>query len=199
MPTKTQMKLKSRIAGAIKDGDANSLAGELVLERIPFVFKNDWKVFREWKMKLGERIDIDSCDIFLTGSAATGVSLNPYKNLSFFSDESDIDVAIVSAFHFDTAWRHLRGLRRSAVQNREWDAIRSHKENYIYWGCIATDRILHLLPFATPWLEALSYMEGMPPADGRKVKARIYRDARSLRDYTASTLRSLKATLVEMA
>ena len=175
------------------------LASELVLERIPYIFGNDWNDCRSWKRALADRIDIDPCDVFVTGSAATGISLSPYKNFSYFNDRSDIDIAVISPHHFDTAWRHLRTLRRSALRRAEWDAVLLHKENYIYWGCIATDKVLHLLPFGAQWLAALSHMEGTLPVAGRTVTARIYRDARSLRDYTATTIRILKANLAEAA
>jgi len=199
VPTQSQRKLRSKIVAAVLVGDTSALASELVLERVPYIFKNDWSSCRDWKRQLAEKIDIDPCDIFITGSAATGISLSPYKNFSFFDDKSDVDVAIISPHHFDTAWRHLRTLRRSALKRAEWDAIILHKENYIYWGCIATDRVLHLLPFGPTWLAALAYMEGTLPVGGRSVSARIYRDARSLRDYTAATLRSLKANLAVAA
>lgn len=128
-----------------------------------------------------------------------GVSLSPYKNFQPFSTKSDIDVAIISPYHFDTAWRHLRTLRRSNVTRGEWEAIISHKENYIYWGCIATDKILHLLPFSRSWVEALAHVAGLSPADGRDTGARIYRDAGSLRDYTVASIRSRKNKLGEVS
>jgi hypothetical protein len=199
VPNSRQRKLKARVISSIGASEPNALASELVLERVPFVFKNDWKQYREWKRVLGEALDIDPCDIFITGSGAVGLSLSPYKNFSFFNDTSDIDVAIISPHHFDVAWRHMRTLRRTGLSYFEWESVKAHQQNYIYWGCVATDKILHLLPFGREWLGALVRMEGIDPASGRSISARIYRDARSLRDYTAFTLRALKANLADAA
>lgn len=136
----------------IKYDSASALASELVLERIPAIFGDDWALFRQWRAVLSGKLGVDPCDIVITGSAAAGFSLNPDKNLSLFDADSDIDIAVISPFHFDTAWRVLRETRSSQVSETDWGYVQEHKKYYIFEGCIALDRILHLMPFAAAWM-----------------------------------------------
>jgi hypothetical protein len=167
-------------------------ASQLVLERIPYIFQNSWPNFRTWRADLASRLDVDPCDIYIAGSAASGVSLSPYKNFRAFNATSDIDVAVVSPFHFDQAWRILRTARRTFLDESQWQAVQSHRTNYIYWGCVATDRVLPLMPFAREWQIGLAHIEGLAPVNGRSMTVRLYRDNRSLRDYTQHTISILR-------
>jgi hypothetical protein len=183
----------------IKYGSAATLAGELVLERVPAVFADDWEVYRTWRATLSAKLGVDPCDVVVTGSAAAGFSLNPDKNFSTFSVDSDIDVAVISPFHFDTAWRVLRGKRSSQVTPTDWAYIQEHKKYYIFEGCIALDRILHLMPFATIWRSALESMKTQTPTKDRDIKARLYRDNDSVRLYQTIGLEKLQVALNEGA
>ena len=95
------------------------------------------------------KIGVDSKAIVLTGSASVGFSLNPDNNLRAFTDTSDIDVAIISQHYFDISWHFLRnvGTKRYGYNRKQKDAIDDHRNRLIYWGTIATDRILQILPF----------------------------------------------------
>lgn len=139
-----------------------------------------------WKAELGERIEVDPRAIAITGSAGVGISLNPAKGLKSFGPKSDVDIAVVSFHHFDLAWRYLRSMptaSRLGLTRRQRESKRDHEKRLIYWGTIAGDRLLEILPFAQPWVEALSRMSGLDPTAGREINARIYRDFESLRAY----------------
>lgn len=187
-----QLQLKNQILGE----PPWKLASELVLERIPFVFDENWPDFRSWRSDLGKMLEVDPCDIILTGSAAVGHSLNPYKSLRAFDELSDIDVAVISPYHFDVAWRTLRSRKQTEVSSQIWDSIVSHRKNYVFEGCIACDQVLTILPFAVQWLEAFSRMKNVAPTEERIIRARIYRDFSSLRSYQARGLESLRAGLM---
>lgn len=179
----------------IKYGSAGDLTSELVLERVPAVFADDWALFRQWRADLAGRLEVDPCDVVMTGSAAVGFSLNPANKLSAFSGESDIDVAVISPFHFDTAWRILRQKRSSQVTPMDWDYIQEHKKYYIFEGCIALDRILHLMPFAASWRAAFEIMKARSPTEDRDIKARLYRDNFSVRLYQRAGIEKLQVAI----
>jgi hypothetical protein len=179
----------------IKAKKADAVVSDVLLERIPFIFSESWEAFREWRLRLSELIDVDPCDIFFTGSSAVGFSLNPNKGFRDFDDGSDIDLAVISPHHFDIAWRFIRAQRRSKIDQRLWDSILEHKSKYIYWGCIASDRILPYLPFGAAWLSALTIMAAEGITRDRTLRLRIYRDVASLRSYQASNIQSLKASI----
>lgn len=184
--------LKERIAGSAP----SELVGEMVIDRVPFVFNGDQVAYRRWRESVAPILGVDPCNIFIVGSAGVGCSLNPYKDWKIFDDNSDIDIAVISSYHFDVAWRMMRLTRRADVSGAIWQEIERHRTNYIYWGCIATDKILGGLPFAKDWLAAASFISGDSVTINREVKFRIYRDVSSLRDYTFNGLRGLKADLV---
>lgn len=188
---------RSRLKSSIYSRAVRDLVGELVIDRIPVLFRNDAGLYREWRQLLAAELEVDACDIYIVGSAGCGFSLSPKKEFRSFRAESDVDVAIISAHHFDLAWRTLRRTRRTEVPSSEWHGIRSHQTNYVYWGCIASDFILARLPYGTQWVEAAALAATWKPTVGREIKFRIYRDASSLRDYTMNGLENLKSKLIE--
>src|SRR6476646_8972807 len=74
-----------------------------LLDRDPWIFASR-ESYGKWKQALGAEIEVDPYYLIVVGSACVGRSLAPHKALSPFSDNSDVDVAVVSARHFDEAW-----------------------------------------------------------------------------------------------
>lgn len=186
------------VRNTILNGIPAAVASELVLERIPHVFGGNWSVYRGWRTKLAQGIGVDACNICLTGSASAGVSLNPNKRLAPYGPKSDIDVAIISAHHFDVAWRVMRSLRVGDTRNgRERQALIDHQTRYIYWGTIATDKIVRFFPFAKEWTIVLSEMRAEKPTDGRSINFRIYKDYDALRSYQIKSVEAVRSALLE--
>jgi hypothetical protein len=170
---------------------------EHVFDCVPHVFAGDRAAYVAWKRTLGIAIDVDPACLTIVGSAAVGCSLNPVKNLKPFDSGSDVDVAVISSYHFTVAWRYLRmnGTRRLKVDARTRNAWDDHVNRYIYWGTIATDRLLGVLPFGLAWLTARTGMGQVDPTKGRDVNLRIYADYEALRAYQTKSLRSVRESL----
>jgi len=175
------------------------LASKWILERIPHVFDGDTELYIQWKEELSQKIHIDSSAIVFTGSSCCGFSLNPRKNYRDFAIGSDIDVALISQHYFDISWHTLRnlGTRYYDLVPRQRSAVDDHVNRLIYWGTIATDKILGILPFGKEWLIALNEMGQKKPFENRTVNIRIYKDFESLRDYQAKNLDKLRHKLLE--
>jgi len=169
-----------------------------IIERIPFIFENDLHTYITWKEKLSSLIGVDSKAIVLTGSSSVGFSLNPEKNLKPFNTDSDIDVAIISAHYFDISWHFLRnlGTRMYSLSQKEKNAIEDHRKRLIYWGTIATDKIVQILPFGKEWVTAVEAMAKIKPTDGRQINFRIYKDFEALKAYHNDGLKSIKDKLI---
>lgn len=156
-----------------------------IIERIPFIFNNDLDNYIDWKERLSNLIGVDSKAIVFTGSSSVGFSLNPRNNFKAFESNSDIDVAIISSHYFDIAWHFLRNIGpkfyrfKPNVQN----AITEHRERFIYHGTIATDRIVHILPFGKEWVNAMNEMRKIDPTKDRDINFRIYKDFEALKSY----------------
>lgn len=184
---------------ALIEREPSDFVSHFIFEPIPFLFEGDLGLWISWKTALGRKIEVDPHDIVLTGSSALGFSLSPYKNFKEFNEASDIDCGIISSYHFDVAWRHLRKLRPSwlSLPGASRRAIEVHRKNYVFAGTIATDSILGILPFGIEWQKALEGMSEIAPTTGRNVKLRIYKDYEALRQYQAHNIANLRNDLLE--
>ncbi|QQQ29612.1 hypothetical protein [Chryseobacterium indoltheticum] len=156
-----------------------------ILERVPYIFNGDMDAYIKWKEHLSSLIGVDSRAIALTGSSCVGFSLNPHKNFSDFQNSSDIDIAIISNHYFDIAWHYLRniGAKYHRLSQIEKNSIDDHRGRLIYYGTIATDKIVHLLPFGELWINAMQQMMNFEPTKDRDINFRIYKDFEALKDY----------------
>lgn len=170
---------------AVKTLSAPEFISQYLFDRVPHIFGDDRKSFLSWKGTLAKAVEVDPACITLIGSSAVGISLNPLKGFKRFDNVSDIDVGVISHYHFTVAWRLLRtkGHLRTHVDAKTRAAWDEHVSRYIYWGTIATDRLLGILPFGKQWLRALSTVAQIPPTVGRDINLRIYSDYESLRAY----------------
>ena len=185
---------REAVIQALRTSTPAAFVEDRLFDRVPAIFANDRSLFVNWKRTLAEKIEVDPACVTIVGSAATGASLNPSKNFKPFDDSSDVDVAVVSPYHFSVGWRYLRmnGTRRLRVDTRTRIAWDEHVSRYIYWGTIATDRLLGVLPFGLEWLHAISEVAQLPPTLGRSLNLRIYADYDSLRAYHVQSVRALR-------
>jgi hypothetical protein len=170
---------------------------EHVFDCVPHVFAGDRAAYVLWKRALGAAIDVDPACLTIVGSAAVGCSLSPVQSLKPFDSESDVDVAVISNYHFNIAWRYLRmnGMRRLKVDTRTRIAWDEHVNRYIYWGTIATDKLLGVLPFGLEWLKATGGMSLVDPTKGRDINLRIYADYEALRAYQMISVKNVRESL----
>lgn len=172
---------------------APAFASRYVLDRVPWVFDDDRLAYISWKEELGSAIEVDPCGILIVGSAATCVSLSPKKDLARFHEKSDVDVAIISGWHFDVAWKWLRSVAADLdIEASAKKAVDAHRRNLVFDGTIATDQFIAHLPFAQRWVVALAQAGAKDPLAGRVVNARLYRDFDSLREYQLRGIRRIQ-------
>lgn len=190
---------REKFIQSLKSETPIAFVDNYLFDRIPAIFDNNRPQFIEWKRTLAEKLEVDAACIMLVGSAATGMSMNPAKNFKHFDEASDIDVAVISSYHFTVGWRYLRmnGARRLRVDTKTRIAWDEHVNRYIYWGTIATDRLLGVLPFGLQWLKATAEMAQYPPTLDRTVNLRIYSDYDSLRAYQIQGVRTLRNSIIE--
>jgi len=118
------------------------VAQKWVVDRTPYVFASEQEEYVRWKLKLSEKIDVDGRAINLIGSASAGFSLSPEKNYRAFNEESDIDIAIVSARHFELAWHTIRnlGAKIHGLSYIQKNSLEDHRKRLIYWGTFDTKK-----------------------------------------------------------
>jgi hypothetical protein len=185
---------------AVSRLDPSIFVSRYILEPVPKLFAEDLDGWIAWKTQLGERLDVDPRNIVLVGSACVGYSLAPHKMFREFSASSDIDCGIVSPYHFDVAWRHLRNLGSVGltITPAQRNAVNSHRSSHVFQGTIAANKILPLLPFGEEWLRGLNEISSFAVTKDRPVKLRVYRDFDALRQYHALNLANLRDSLLTL-
>jgi hypothetical protein len=182
---------------ALQAASASSFLEQHLFDSVPHVFEGNRSMYVNWKRELAKKIDVDPACLTVVGSAAVGCSLNPFKNLKSFDPQSDIDVAVVSNYHFVVAWRYLRlnNSRRLSVDVRTRIAWDDHVNRHVYWATIATDRLLGVFPFGIQWLQAISHMSAIDPTKSRDINLRIYADYEALRSYQTMSVKRIRQSL----
>lgn len=168
-----------------------------ILESTPYIFKDKDAEYIRWRELIADKLKIDPCNIYITGSASLGFSLNPNKSLKPFDNESDVDVSIVSNHFFDVAWYDLLHENRSNLSWKMKNAIDDHRNRLIYWGTIATDKILPLLSFGAERDKIIQESRIYDFLENRDINFRIYKDTSAIRNYLTSSVNSCKNYLLE--
>lgn len=159
------------------------LTSKWVLEKVPYIFGDNTEKYLQTKIEISKLLGVDSCSIIFVGSSCTGFSLSPRKIFHTFNENSDIDIAVISHYYFDVAWKTLRDIDMYKLPYDVQEAISEHKNRLIYWGTIATDKILGIMPFGRKWMDATQKIQEMEIFENREVNFRLYRDHESLRAY----------------
>jgi len=185
----------------IVDLQNSEFISKWIIDAIPFVCDQDYSLYLQWRHDVAKQIGIDPNDIFITGSACIGFSLSPHKMLSNFNSKSDIDVCIVSENYFNIAWYELRSIKpyseyMSLEKFRK--AIDEHRTKYIYWGTIATDKILGMFSFGSKWSKLSEASHRFECFENRDINVRIYKDNKSFRDYTGLSVSDCRKRFLEV-
>ena len=183
---------------AREDTPLKELVGRIVLDRLPFTFDTKQQYFH-WREILAEGLEVDSRDIVIVGSAATGRSLSPRKRFGVFGSKSDLDIAVISQTHFDRAWHWFRQADPVilGLNDEQRRLFEQHKKAYIFDGMIAANYFLSYLPFGREWNHELQRAERhLPPLlRGRMMSVRIYRDSEALRHAQMTALAAYQSYL----
>ena len=168
-----------------------------VLDITPALFGGDRLAYLEWRRNLAHAMEVDPVAIQIVGSAGVGFSLDPANRLRVLTPTSDVDVAVVSAWHFDLAWRDLQQKVRSSFKFPPsiGASIRKYAPRDVFAGCIATDKVLPVLPFAKRWLEARETATEHRLLQDRRIDFRLYRDFAALRAYQLFSVHAVHAHL----
>lgn len=191
--------MKESLVADILNEPVSYTTSKWIIERIPHLFNGDLEKYIDWKERLSTLIGVDGKAIVFTGSASVGISLNPNKNFKEFTSDSDIDVAIISNHYFDVAWHFLRniGPKYHRLKQSEKNSIDDHRQRLIYFGTIATDKIVQLLPFGKEWVDAMVEMGTIDPTKNRQINFRIYKDFEALKSYHISGVIKIKDQLLK--
>lgn len=186
--------LQASVVADLKRLPPHRFVSDRVLEPVPFIFSGNSTGYMEWRHDLGAALGIDPRAIAVVGSAAVGLSLSPYKRLAPFHADSDIDVAVISVHHFESAWTWLRQLGAAfhSLPGPARQSVVDHRERLVYWATIATDKLIGHMPIGKAWVPALATIGKTTPPSPRAVNVRLYRDFEALRAYQVEGVATLR-------
>ena len=76
-------------------------------------------------------------------------------------------------------------------------ALDDHRKRLIYWGTIATDKILPLLSYGVEWEKIMKTTPMPNQLQDHDMNFRIYKDAASIRNYITLSIEKSKLALME--
>ena len=164
------------------------------LRQDPFAFETAGLSFSDVACDFAEALDVERNGIFCIGSGAVGWSTSPVKmrggRLKHFDEHSDLDLAIISARHFEDAWRELLRATQPHIPEvaPEIQANLSWQRKRLFDGAILSNKLLTALSFGPHWRGTVDRIGGrLADALDRNVSIEvwIYRDYWSLRNYVA--------------
>ncbi len=101
------------------------------------------------KLEVSEYFRLHPSQVILVGSGKLGFSIAPCKKYRSFSDESDLDVAIVSADLFQALWTEVF---KYSEDGGFWEKSRGFK-NYLFRGWLRPDLLPPSLESYREWFE----------------------------------------------
>lgn len=187
---------KDELVGLVSGGKLDELVDQL-FSGTPHAFAKLPAEYDNFKTQLSHALKIAATHIVVVGSGRFGFSLAPYKFGRPFNEKSDLDVVIVDATLFDTAWLELiRYDFKSLSFDRDVvEALKEHRNNHVFWGYLEPYKLKGALSFYKKvWFPAFAALGFFRPAAGRTVKARLYRTWEHARNYHRFGLRLLAKT-----
>ncbi|MBF4162501.1 hypothetical protein [Nocardioides acrostichi] len=167
----------------------------LRMDPYAFVSTDGNNLFPEFVHDAAQAFEVDPNGIYCIGSGAIGLSCNPKNvqegHLKAFGASSDLDIAVISQFHFDQAWRDLRVLAHTAYTPSTSKTLRvnlDHQRARMFDGAIVANKLMTRLTFGPHWgphrLRLQFEWRDRLSLSG-KVNLWVYRDYWSVRSYVA--------------
>jgi hypothetical protein len=157
-----------------------------------FVFADDDAKYFELKRTIAQKFESNPQDVIMIGSAKLGFSISPLKLWKPFSDESDIDMVIISSTIFDKIWKELHNLNINLMNREEKEDEKYRKFlDYFFKGWLRPD----LFPFSYEgkkeclyFFKSISYGE----FGDHKISGAVFRDLDFYESYHTKNIRTIR-------
>lgn len=163
-----------------------------ILEGLPYAFRDSESNYTKLRQRLSTVLEVPLRDLAIVGSGRIGFSLDPNQFGRPFSDTSDLDVVVVSASLFDSAWLEfiLPKYHDYNLTQQEQKRLREHRK-FIYWGNIRPDWIPAGTRIGRKWLEAFRGLAEYSEFAGREVNGWLFRSWWHVHLYYSQSLKKL--------
>ena len=170
-------------------GDLQQLSDARVVQKhITFgdCFILDMDRYFNLKSAVAERSSLHPSEIIMVGSGKLGFSIAPQKRFRHFGNDSDIDLAVVSAPLFDQMWTEVFEYSREGAY---WPEAGEFK-NYLFRGWIRPDKLpsAHTFQVRRDWWDFFQELEKNGQYGPYKLRAGVYRTWHFLESYQATAV-----------
>ncbi|MFS4413450.1 hypothetical protein [Providencia sp. T47] len=180
-----------------------------LIENIPFILKDTPLSYQMIRRKLADKLNIDSCSIFIIGSSNIGFSMaTSPKYGTIYTKNSDIDLSIVSdalfekSITFFNTWRHEyegKKISPKPSEKKYWDENLITVSKNIKRGFIDSYKIPNIYNDynvnQSLYLFSQDLAKALETTDKFKVSARIYKDWKSFEKQYLINLNYCKQSL----
>lgn len=176
----------------LEEKERKSLLNLLIISNFCYAFKKKPIVYEQITQYIADRFEVHKTQIILIGSAKTGFAIDPKNYGREFSDQSDLDFAIVNRELFDkcvtdyNVWKTKNANREYTEENKRkyrfWDGNINELKHHIKKGFIDTYKIPNFEEFTTtqPINNSLSLivinLNSIHNIKVKEASVRIYKD-----------------------
>lgn len=148
----------------------------------------------ELKAEVAEHFDLHPSEVLIVGSAKLGFSIAPNKRYRPFSDESDIDVVLVSQHLFDRIWA---AVFKYWKEGGYWDRHQEFKD-YLFRGWIRPDKLppSRIFSVGEDWWDFFRMITSSGRYGDYKVSAALYKSWYFLESYQEICVQGCRQDLV---
>lgn len=121
---------------ALRSKGSKFVFNQFLLNEDVYILRQKYKesapsIYHDIKVVVSDVLDVPVKNVAIVGSAKTGYSLTPGRNYSPFSDESDLDLVIVSDGLFRELWENKLNFINSATGQAYADVAKNIFKHFI--------------------------------------------------------------------
>lgn len=168
------------------------IVDKYILFGTPYIFREDERKYYSLKKVIADHFGISQTNVIMVGSAKLGFSIAPHKLFRKITDESDIDVVIISEKLFDSFWESLFEFNINITSRTEKED-QTYKKflEYFFRGWLRPDKFPFNYHNKQQWFDffkRISYKD----YDKRKVTGAIYRNEYFFRKYHENNIKEIR-------
>lgn len=168
----------NELAERLAERDYRPLVETYILRGTPYVFRDSPERYDILRRELGRSLEVAESSLVLVGSGKTGFSLSPDTFGQPFSEDSDLDVAVVSARLFDIVWfdlLRLRPAKRAALDEQVRNWVETHRTLRIFHGRAVPHQLRGATRLSGSWFRAFKSLARIPELSGYEVHGMLFR------------------------
>jgi len=157
----------------------------------PFVYAKKLETYYLLKEEIAKEFHTHPHNVIMVGSAKLGFSIAPNQLWKPFSDESDIDIVIVSEVTFREYWEQLFLFNINTARNQKEEENFKKFKDYFFKGWIRPDLFDFRFDKKNHWFDFFKSAT-RKYGDGRKITGALYHNFSFFEKYHMNNLNSIR-------